>query len=417
MDFQVVLGILNVCESKGQIVLHDCTGDVEVVTCCCHGDKDKIEDCEHLCTGACSCDTINVGEKFPCPYVQTCCLGKIIAIPKFEMISETMVTRAVPQRWDPGKPPRSSVAERARPSVGGCDQYLLFDMRDVIYIGNSVEVDKTDERDVYKRPQTPKTEDGCEMLKNDTRDVDKQRQMTKIGDGCETVNNEIVKCNVNNIVQIAKDQVSTAHCDQQQKLTTLHKHCRSDGGFFFCRKVECCEKAITENDEIRIGSLVNVKPDASIAGQKAGTTEADEHVNSKLDLEINKSSTLPNKFGKTAFKVKPVSNRKRGIVKSETEITKVNERQQADCNKIPKIDCTGKKPLKEEKIDCTHKKPFIELTTKRLENESCVKHTLEGCSDVIMYLENKGSLMLEDRLVRFNAECLVLKSQGNEKVL
>lgn len=412
------------------------------MTCCCHGDRDKTEDCEHLCTGACSCDKIRVGEKFQCPYVQTCCLGKIIAIPTFEMISETMVTRAGAQCWDPGKRPRSSVAERARSSDGGCDQYLLFDMRDVIYIGNCVEADKTDERGVDNQRETTSIDDGHEILKNDTRDViyvgnnidviktdgrgvDKQRQITKT---------EVVKRNVNNNVQTAKDQVSNAHCNQppfemKQKLSTLHKHSRPGGGIFYCRKIECSEKAVIENDEIRVGSQVNIKSELSVAVQEACVTESEEH---RLDLEVNKSTRQPLKLSKSAFtgNMEPVT-RKRGIVNTETDVTKANERDQADCNKIPRIDCTDKKP-------------FEELVTKTIENENVVKHsvksgttvgrstnneanvtdkhTLElkpagGCKDVIIYMESKGSLMSADRLLRFNADCLVLKSQGNEKVL
>ncbi|XP_053389468.1 uncharacterized protein LOC128552453, partial [Mercenaria mercenaria] len=374
-DQQVFLGILNVCEKTGQTVLCDNTGSIDTVICCYHGDRDKMAVCCHTCTEACNCDKIEIGENFPCPYAQTCCIGKIVAISVYEMISETMVTRNVENLKGLNE------SERSRPS--SCDKYLLIDMRSAVYIGNSVKVDNSRSRHKNTGSAKSLSSDGVETLNNSNT--------AKTTSNCESLKTEMVKCNISSNIQVGTEQESN-NCTTDsvecisKKTSALHKHVKPDGSIVFCRKAECCDKQNVLGSRYEMNLKVNNNGKKVTSTSELDTCKENCSVNSKH--ESSDSNLLPYKLSNTAFKVKPVSTRKRQFGESSSDI-----QIDSGLHKIPRNDSSCQPVL--DKVETTDDGA--------------------GELDVIIYIENKGSLMPGDGLRRFNVECTVLKRQGNEK--
>jgi hypothetical protein len=255
-------------------------------------------------------------------------------------------------------------------------------MRKVMYICNS---SQTSMQKVEKCNDTAevtgKNSNGLDELNKDLEicNIDNDANIPEISLACSE--------SVKDVYHVGGKAISGKDADIVRKeLDALHKHLRENGGFVFCRKTDCVNR-ISLNDK-----HVQGKPENADILDK--TAEAN-------DLSKISSSFNNIKCGKTTYKVKPISARKRRL------------RQQGD--KTPQ----GIEELHTSKLPKTEdisRKSESDIQDK---NRSDLAELLEDCTetDVIIYLERKGALMmLIESSHRFNVDCTLVERQRLNKV-
>lgn len=413
--FQIVFGILNLSENTGQVLLCDDTGSIEVVTCCYHGDREAVTECDHVCTGTCDSDKLDIDDKFTCPYVQACYIGKLVAVTTFEIISETMVTRNV------------LISNNGEKSRSGSEKYLLLDMRNVIYIGNNVQSVKVDNQSVKvdnKFQISDKTSDPSINIDNDMHERTKAKQNGNgITESCQSTscssyksyNMQRAKCDIYsaNVVQSVPDanggivdHEGHVKSDTKQGTHVLHKHVRTDGTLMFCRKPDCYEESVKQRTENDVGSELKLTSKSNTGSAKENNQE---NITRTPERESGKLSVLPYRLGQTAFKIKPVSNRKRPV--DDSHVDNLND---DEFSKMPRTDLKRKSVINKETFVDVIDEPVQDIVCN--DQNSDVTRLVDSDRDVIVYVENKGSFMLEDKQPRFSMECTVVKKEGSEKV-
>ncbi|XP_060564044.1 uncharacterized protein LOC132723363 isoform X2 [Ruditapes philippinarum] len=400
---QVLVGIIDVSNSTGQIVLYDDTGSIDFVTCCYH---DRInEPCSHLCEGPCDCNNIEIGDTFLCPYVHTCCVGKIVALKMYQIICETMVT----SNGENFK--FLSRTERSRSDA--CDKYLVVDMKNVVYIGNNPEVGPS------KSEQ--KVSNGVKEL-SAMREENANIKLVchseqDIYCGRESLSSDHVKCKNEQTDGVTSVKINTelskSEISLDFKKSSLHKHVKKDGSIVFCRKVECCDKSsMILNRNNLDPSLCDGNSNGGIISEINVLNEYDENHPLSSGSETVKTNNLPFKLGKSAFKVKPISNRKRAFVGNHSGI-----KSDSVSNKMPRID-DGKlldKGNVRDNREVEHE--YMRGNLHGNHSDSSDDRYNHDSSHVTIYIENKGSLMCADGQRRFNVDCAIINRPELEKVI
>lgn len=351
--FQVITGVLDTNEQNGEIFLKDSTGSLGVLISSCHGNNEGTAKCSALC----DCSNQVPCEKFPCSYIHPCCIGKTIAVPVFLLVSETLF-----------KERRLSLKILNKQNTtceDVCDKYVVFDMRDAIFISHSklisnvvsaVAPDKV--LSIGSTKHDLKRNDGTCALNANSNVIENSMQNQK-------------PCKQN----IAIEDKSN------HKISTLHKHVREDGSFYFCRKDSCSVQG-----SILLSDTTNSVPENSDCSSGGFSNKNDAFVQ------------------KATFRVKPISTRKRLQVDSEHVIKQ---------NKVFRTEPLEVAPLgilAGNLNGCGSVK--LESKTNDAENSTQAK----DYDEVILYIESKGSLISGEVDCRFNAECVLIDSETNEKV-
>ncbi|XP_069138108.1 CST complex subunit CTC1-like isoform X1 [Argopecten irradians] len=78
---KLLVGILDLSSKNGRVQLWDDTGSVDCVITMTTSEG-------HTCTQICSCDDLDPGSNFRCPFIHPCCVGAVVAVTDFTVIRE-----------------------------------------------------------------------------------------------------------------------------------------------------------------------------------------------------------------------------------------------------------------------------------------------------------------------------------------
>ncbi|KAL4227761.1 CST complex subunit ctc1 [Mactra antiquata] len=123
----VIVGVLHL-NDNGNIVLKDSTNNVGVLVSMCHGNSNEYN--HHQCSTSCDCSMVLPGNRFPCPYIHSCCVGKIVCVLAWQYVCESFC------KDGRGLGIKNSMDRSKNP----CDKYIIFSMKDTLFLNYFDEV-------------------------------------------------------------------------------------------------------------------------------------------------------------------------------------------------------------------------------------------------------------------------------------
>ena len=250
----------------GRAKLYDASGHINVVIGGWHGD-DKHPVC---CHGDCCCDARQPGDNFSCSYLHSCCIGKIVAIYRYSIATETFITK--------GNQPSITTVEKTQNVI-----YVNFSLSDAVILGDTDTLAR--KRLAMSRNDVKNRGDSSELHTVSSKEIkhasDQDKSENKLPvtkDKMDTENSNLISssaatyychklrerpgcakdCATSNKGEIIENQTAMAksECDIKESESTLHRHISKERGSYFCRKETCLKQTVEEESP----SVMRVKP-------------------------------------------------------------------------------------------------------------------------------------------------------------
>ena len=492
--FQSIVGTLEGCSKTGRLVVRDNTATIEIVSSCWHGDtglqqcvqqqvlpsndpmipgRDNNEASERAscggkstsqakehditaqlssgntnnsvlskhhkkksvqcCSTECNCERLTSGDHFLCPYVHVCCLGKLVYIGRYQTVTERQVDR------------QQQCKNRT---------YLMVDMRDVIYLGDtrSTGEDRAtisgNRNHLGSENKSPEFGTGQSTgIKSSVGTIDVRNEKCQL---TACANKGIAESGSQRQCRSDKTRVDNdfnkAKRDTDSQRSALHRHVKPEGGVAYCRKKDClANKTLPHGDCVPVLEHIrtriedvdnNSSSNDCLVNKVTGLSRADQ----KTEKALHRKTVITPKYsviGKHAKKRKLEHqwSKEKQLSESNSVGTGVNnDMKSGSAVKDQSTDIPRQmKPTdlsKRDEVDSgllVSKATHVGQPMVQGNNENVCRQEVETIKDlsqvgvlteVIVYIENKGSVLSEVDTVgerqinKFITECdLVLGKQ------